>query len=457
MTNTKHFLVIAFILFSFKLSLKHCKEWDRHQEISDINHPKNLAIKLNYPEISSSESFVRKIFSLKSNQGSEINYSLTKYKLNHFKEYFLNTIESLSNSIMEDSLMSCETDEKYVYYIRLVVNLEKYCQPANKINMTKKKVVDDHDSYELFSELFNSLHTLSGEGKKGLVKKFTRTINHKKKKVIIKRVSRENLDVKELYFLHFFSLTDLVPEFYGCQYDSNYGYIMQEAMQYDLSSDQFLNLYDRFTLLERIDFIIELSQKLESFHTFGVIHADIKPLNIMIDSDNKIRLIDFDGVANINGIDSDCITHFYAHPSRYQTDIAHPFFDFYSLLMTIISIENINHTKAFEKVVETGEDQLKICFTDRKGDLCIENIRKIIQKYITKRWTFQETSLKNNNKGSFPEILERVVCDSALKINRKTFNPENETSLSEFIKRMQEIREDIKLMETGKTLKQNLI
>lgn len=53
--------------------------------------------------------------------------------------------------------------------------------------------------------------------------------------------------------------------------------------------------YEDLNVKEKVEYLIPLSEQLESLHELGIIHGDIKPTNIIINlKDNKLTLIDFE-------------------------------------------------------------------------------------------------------------------------------------------------------------------
>ena len=42
-----------------------------------------------------------------------------------------------------------------------------------------------------------------------------------------------------------------------------------------------------------LDFMVKVAETLEHIHTLGVIHADVKPENLMVEPDGRVTLIDF--------------------------------------------------------------------------------------------------------------------------------------------------------------------
>lgn len=79
---------------------------------------------------------------------------------------------------------------------------------------------------------------------------------------------------------------------YGTFEDDNYYYI---AMEYINGEDLSCHLERsrRFSVSRTINFAAQLLLAIEHVHQLGIVHADIKPANILVTNDDKIKLIDF--------------------------------------------------------------------------------------------------------------------------------------------------------------------
>jgi len=65
--------------------------------------------------------------------------------------------------------------------------------------------------------------------------------------------------------------------------------------------DHFKPTSTEFPIEEIINFAIQICEGLEKAHQAGIIHRDIKPGNIIIDKDNKVKILDF-GLAKLKGV-----------------------------------------------------------------------------------------------------------------------------------------------------------
>lgn len=435
---------IFFILFLLNSFFGQCPQWNENMNEINLTNPKKIWIKMNQPELTEAEHVKSYIFNFYDpDLLTETDYLLIKKRLSFYREYNLKPFGRISSEISEGDLVSCQKDDKFVYYIKKLISLKTFCKDIDAI-YPQTIVPDNIDSYDRFSDLFNSNSCLIGSGKNGVVKEFERTIKNEKKEVILKRIDRKNLKLNELYYLELLSNEDIAPRYYGCQYNSDFVYMMQESMLYDLSSKAFRDYYDRFSMIDRCDFIIDLSQTVQKLHDLGISHSDIKPLNMMIDKKGRIKLIDFDGAVPFGAKDSQVLTFIYSHPLRPIAETAHPFFDFYTLLMLIIELETPYHSLSFEWDLKNHRKQGPICFGQNRPDHCFENIRQIIRLDIKDRWAIESSSEQIGKKESLGEILERVVCESAIERNLNYFDVDEQMTLRKFIGRMKEIKTEFK-------------
>ena len=67
------------------------------------------------------------------------------------------------------------------------------------------------------------------------------------------------------------------------------------AMQYidGKTLDQLIREKGKFTVNEALDIMLQVSDALEVAHNAGLIHRDIKPTNIMIDNNGRVKVMDF--------------------------------------------------------------------------------------------------------------------------------------------------------------------
>ena len=139
---------------------------------------------------------------------------------------------------------------------------------------------------------------------------------------------------------------------------------------------------------------VELCCILEYLHGFngnGILHMDIKPDNIMLDINGKVKLIDFDNaVAGNAGVSVDSGSPLYAAPEQYSGEYAVTQSDVYSVGMVILFMVSHGHIK-----------------TDKNHNLAgiprrYSRLYHVIEKSIHHQWGLRYSSvtlLKNELQG----------------------------------------------------------
>jgi len=80
--------------------------------------------------------------------------------------------------------------------------------------------------------------------------------------------------------------------------DQGRPFIAMELLE-GLSLDEHLRNRPDLSLEARLDLIIQLCTGLEVAHAEGVVHRDVKPTNIMVQSDGRLKILDF-GLARLH-------------------------------------------------------------------------------------------------------------------------------------------------------------
>src|ERR1700758_895977 len=74
-------------------------------------------------------------------------------------------------------------------------------------------------------------------------------------------------------------------------------YLVMEYLEGE-SLDSIITSHQQLSLLEKINFIIEVCHGLSHAHRRGIVHRDIKPANIMVSKEGVVKIVDF-GIAHI--------------------------------------------------------------------------------------------------------------------------------------------------------------
>ncbi len=112
-----------------------------------------------------------------------------------------------------------------------------------------------------------------------------------------------------------------IPKFFGIMKRKNHYNLIFEFISGKTLKDLYSNMNDK----EKISVLYDLSEILEQFHSKQLIHRDIKPGNIMINDDKKVKLIDF-GISKIASHTSTFTraqigTILYMSPEQFQIDL----------------------------------------------------------------------------------------------------------------------------------------
>ncbi|MDD4544130.1 MAG: protein kinase, partial [Clostridia bacterium] len=107
-------------------------------------------------------------------------------------------------------------------------------------------------------------------------------------KDFIKRFKDEALSVAKLSH-------ENIVNVYDVGYDNNLNYIVMECVE-GTTLSSYMESIGPLDIKESIDISLQIFAALEHAHTNGIIHRDIKPQNILISKNGKIKVTDF-GIA----------------------------------------------------------------------------------------------------------------------------------------------------------------
>lgn len=157
---------------------------------------------------------------------------------------------------------------------------------------------------------------------------------------------------------------------------------------------------------ESIQIILLIAKALRFVHDKGIVHHDIKPENILIDSDDNVKLADF-GVAN-----KEIFTKIYLPPTfdPLKDHVLDKKLDVYALGITFIELLTGEHPYAYlprEAAIKKIEN----------GDLGISNLPDWLQEIVLKAINLNE-EYRFQNMNEFIEAIETnnipLIIDSKL-------------------------------------------
>ena len=182
------------------------------------------------------------------------------------------------------------------------------------------------------------------------------------------------------------------------------------------------------------NYLNQILDGLEAIHNAGMLHLDIKPANIMVDSHNVVKLIDFGaskqqstvgGATMSTGIS---YTNGYA-PSEQMAqsyDKFGPWTDFYALGATVYKLLTNQDPPSISDLSEDGTE-------DKHLALPMPNISEEMKKLVV--WMMQENRLKRpKNVGEIRKSAEQSVSniasegeESTIAINKTNIQCNDET------------------------------
>ena len=171
------------------------------------------------------------------------------------------------------------------------------------------------------------------------------------------------------------------------------------------------------------NYLNQILDGLEAIHNEGMFHLDIKPANIMVDSHNVVKLIDFGaskqqstvgGATMSTGIS---YTNGYA-PSEQMAqsyDKFGPWTDFYALGATMYKLLTNQDPPSVSDLSEDGTE-------DKHLALPMPNISEEMKKLVV--WMMQENRLKRpKNVGEIRCILQQSSIATSNNEETKAFSP----------------------------------
>jgi serine/threonine protein kinase len=160
------------------------------------------------------------------------------------------------------------------------------------------------------------------------------------------------------------------------------------AMEYvEGNSLKSLIASNEFSWEQIVDIATQICEGLEVAHSRGVIHGDIKPANILLDANNRVRLVDF-GLATTVAADqmipseSTLGTIAYASPEQLQGEALSPASDLFSLGAVLYQM--ITGELPFKERYEAAMTHAVINVTPPLLSSVRHNVPPLLEKIVTR-------------------------------------------------------------------------
>lgn len=174
-----------------------------------------------------------------------------------------------------------------------------------RILKRSERIVEPIMKFQIYNNLNTDLKDMSTGGTYGSL--FYDSISGSMVKMSREELLIPNL-VREMIFLKMINSINpyIAVHLKGVYHDGiNFGIVI-ESLTYSLK-DVF-NLYRDIDISSKCDYYksiyLTLLETIDKMHVIGILHRDLKPLNVMIDCEGHIRIIDF-GIAEYIGIKPD--------------------------------------------------------------------------------------------------------------------------------------------------------
>ena len=259
---------------------------------------------------------------------------------------------------------------------RLVQSLQQKNKRFNK-NTLLHKLMYEH-SIRIGSGSFGEVTVLTIDGIEYVIKKVEMRSDSEiilmENEIIIQKHICE-LEIQTVYNTLQECLTNLIPGFFGCVKEGMFLYIFLERMNVDFESDEILQVYSNLRGKEKADIMIRIISKFEELHGKLIVHADIKPSNLMTKGIGfiDIRIIDF-GYSGYLGKNYRGGTPYYAAPEHSKKGSLLSFQgDVYSLAVTFAMMESSTHHE-----LDLQLDKKCFDFSKPTTEACANNFRRVI-------------------------------------------------------------------------------
>ena len=222
---------------------------------------------------------------------------------------------------------------------------------------------------------------------------------------------------------------------------------------------EYLNERSRFEVKDAINYLIPILSALSAAHSIGIIHRDMKPENIMISKDGRVKIADF-GLARGELIGSTMTSESsvilgsvsYLSPEQVQRGVADARSDVYAV--GIVAFEMLTGEKPF-----IGDSPIQIAYMHVNQDIpSVRSKRKDIPEALDAliaRATSRNPDLRPRDAGEFLGALEKIQAELDPKKNQLKLDldlpvePIREKARTK-IKHEVEIEEPVLTVETTK-------
>lgn len=193
-----------------------------------------------------------------------------------------------------------------------------------------------------------------------------------------------------------------IPVIYDIVFDKDSICVIEEYICGN-SLTQYLKLQKNMTTKQICDIGIQLCNILEYMHEYGdhgILHLDLKPEHVLIDSDQKVYLIDFDHSHDRNQVQDQCYGSIgFAAPEQYHRLSLDRAADIYSLGMLILfmsgnrqnlfKVENLRLKEFYPIILKCLKHSPVLRYRS------VKNVRADLQK-ISKRQLLNITERAHN-------------------------------------------------------------
>lgn len=204
----------------------------------------------------------------------------------------------------------------------------------------------------------------------------------------IKRISLSGVSYSEivtteviLHKLEHENLTKGMCTFRG----KKYVYI---AMHYETEKTMNELIEEGVSMPDLRSFALQLVNVLEYLHGRGIIHHDIKPSNVLVLEDGRIRLIDF-GAAQYHHVSAvpQSGTPIYMPPEKLKSEQFDDGVDWYSMGLTLLEVYNREHPYRLAMQSDDILDWIKDEYLPIDDPVLGDLVRNLCHKDRTKRWS----------------------------------------------------------------------